>query len=438
MNVSKPSWTEPYMDSTEMKTGLGLMTTAAIPVYDRSKTPIILLGVVGIDILMQDLYNLADEKTGVLQIISDKSNPVCGLNNISSCQFNSLRPDPWYCFSTESYPCLQTLASTCQRDLKNVFCNVNEDMYTSYYPPDTCCGETATRCIVGFSVGFGSAGVVGIALAAYFLMKKKMQQDELEQEGRQNDNERDERGERRLDTETNEQREQREQREARRDRELRQVRGEVEIQDSNRGYVEGRVETIGIVGTVGVDGRVITEERVHGGVDTRVHGGVDTRVGGRVGGGIGIGVSSGVDTRVGGGIGLGLSGGISSGVDTRVGGGIGYSGGISSGVDTRVGGGIGYSGGISSGVDTRVGGGIGLEIGGGVDTRTGGGFGLEIGGGVDTRTGGGVGIDGGIGGGIGLGIGGGLGLNLNLGGGVEEHHHGHGGGGGGLHFGIQL
>ena len=59
IETKTPVFVEPYEDAH----GLGLMTTCSLPVYDRTGDTPFLIGVVGIDIMMKDLYDISDAAT---------------------------------------------------------------------------------------------------------------------------------------------------------------------------------------------------------------------------------------------------------------------------------------------------------------------------------------------------------------------------------------
>ena len=67
---SKVVWAEPYVDAN----GLGKVTTAALSVYDTTRNPPVLIGVVGLDVTLQDLTKLEPNYNQLLNILVKRSN----------------------------------------------------------------------------------------------------------------------------------------------------------------------------------------------------------------------------------------------------------------------------------------------------------------------------------------------------------------------------
>jgi hypothetical protein len=66
IKLTTPIWTEPYNDAS----GLGNMTTCALAVYDNTRNPPLLLGVVGVDVLMDELQKYDNHQTVLKGLIS--------------------------------------------------------------------------------------------------------------------------------------------------------------------------------------------------------------------------------------------------------------------------------------------------------------------------------------------------------------------------------
>ena len=78
LNITQVVWTEPYQDSD----GLGMLTTAAIPFYDRALAK--LIGVVGVDVLLNTVLDMVSENEFIDRIsqnliINNKMNNQCNL-----------------------------------------------------------------------------------------------------------------------------------------------------------------------------------------------------------------------------------------------------------------------------------------------------------------------------------------------------------------------
>ena len=83
---------QPY----EFATGLGLGTTASAPVYDRSVTPPIFVGVVGVDISFSAMEialgeNQEATRDVFIKKITELSVASCHTIDIEECQLQSLR-----------------------------------------------------------------------------------------------------------------------------------------------------------------------------------------------------------------------------------------------------------------------------------------------------------------------------------------------------------
>lgn len=142
MNVSKPVWAEPYEDSS----GLGIMTTCSIPVYDRSVSPIRFIGVVGIDILMSYFYQIEPNKDVVSRKLLSKSLSACTNSDATECQINTLRTPENRCTELDGSCSMVTIDfPTCPNKMNNVWCGA-KSLETLKF--DNCCGTSPTPCTV--------------------------------------------------------------------------------------------------------------------------------------------------------------------------------------------------------------------------------------------------------------------------------------------------
>ena len=88
----EPVWVEPYFDAT----GLGTtVTTASKAVYDKTVSPPEFLGVVGVDVVLDEFNQLASNSEALLNALVSRSQ-VCTVSNITDCDLQRLRAN-WPC-----------------------------------------------------------------------------------------------------------------------------------------------------------------------------------------------------------------------------------------------------------------------------------------------------------------------------------------------------
>ena len=140
MDIKSPLWVEPYLDSS----GLGEMTTCSIPVYDRTVTPSRFLGVVGIDVMMDDFYFYEASKDIIIKYLILKSMSACTNSDTTECQINTMRPIQYRCAPPDPNCQISLEWDLCKKPLKNIFCNniVPEGKKLE----DSCCGVVAQAC----------------------------------------------------------------------------------------------------------------------------------------------------------------------------------------------------------------------------------------------------------------------------------------------------
>jgi len=140
MNINSPLWVEPYLDSS----GLGEMTTCSIPVYDRTVSPIRFLGVVGIDVMMDDFYTYEASRNLIIKNLILKSMSACTNSDATECQINTMRPMKYRCAPLDPNCQISLQWDFCKKPLKNIFCNsIIEEGKTLQ---DSCCGVVAQAC----------------------------------------------------------------------------------------------------------------------------------------------------------------------------------------------------------------------------------------------------------------------------------------------------
>eukprot|EP00730_Choanoeca_flexa_P016356 TRINITY_DN7704_c0_g1_i1.p1 TRINITY_DN7704_c0_g1~~TRINITY_DN7704_c0_g1_i1.p1 ORF type:complete len:661 (+),score=122.10 TRINITY_DN7704_c0_g1_i1:35-2017(+) len=91
------TWVEPYLDAS----GAGLMTTASRALYDRTVTPPKLIGVVGVDLLMEDIERVEPDFALQLQVLKSRSF-TCPRVSASECELKVLRQTSYVDRSTTS------------------------------------------------------------------------------------------------------------------------------------------------------------------------------------------------------------------------------------------------------------------------------------------------------------------------------------------------
>lgn len=146
MNNTRPLWVEPYIDMS----GLGLLTTCSIPVYDRTVTPFRFLGVIGMDISMADMLKLEPNINKITSALIDMGNQECNDSSAIGCQMASLRNPKYKCVG-EVTTCAAIDFPVCNNPIDNVFCNTMAPPLTSF--AETCCGTKPQECTVSTTNG---------------------------------------------------------------------------------------------------------------------------------------------------------------------------------------------------------------------------------------------------------------------------------------------
>ena len=161
-----PIWTEPYADSS----GLGVVTTLAYPIYDKTVNPPFLIAVMSVDLLLADLKRFGENSDSILYELIQRSEK-CTLNLLSECQMESLRGE-FKCNSTNSTcdPISQKPPS-CQNFNKNPWMAKSSHIVTP--AGNLCCGNflcditVPTDIVVG-----GTLGAVLVVVIVVFIVKK--------------------------------------------------------------------------------------------------------------------------------------------------------------------------------------------------------------------------------------------------------------------------
>jgi hypothetical protein len=155
VNEDFVAWVSPY----EYSTGSGMGTTASAPVYDRSVSPPILVGVVGYDFSFAAMQralgdeNLEVNKNAIIDEIVRKSIAYCPAFSLTECQLEALRmhgssdsgtPDSMCNSCASELPSIRS--SACQDSMlnsMNVWNNYNTRSWT--YEERTCCDVGVSR-----------------------------------------------------------------------------------------------------------------------------------------------------------------------------------------------------------------------------------------------------------------------------------------------------
>lgn len=138
-------WTEPYLDAN----GMGLVTTTSHPVYDYTVNPPFLLGVVGIDLVMDDMYKYSNNEEILKELVTRSKS--CSKFTLDECQLNSIRT--YNCqFVNDKCTALISGAPTCSSLLEGLtFVEGTQDEdYGSGYK---CCGYNECAMIAGVVIG---------------------------------------------------------------------------------------------------------------------------------------------------------------------------------------------------------------------------------------------------------------------------------------------
>ena len=133
LNRVDPIWTEPYKD----KTGLGDVTTTAFPVYDRTLKPHFLLGVVGIDITMDQFYKFDNSKKVLKKLVTQSIK--CTKTTFTECDLEALRVNK--CGNSCSH--VSTKPASCSSSITSseLVCG-NDILHKSVSNVQKCCGKS--------------------------------------------------------------------------------------------------------------------------------------------------------------------------------------------------------------------------------------------------------------------------------------------------------
>lgn len=171
LNRSTCIWTEPYDDAV----GLGKVTTAAYPIYDRSSNPPYLIGVTGLDLLLEDLIAFENYDQILDELISRSGR--CTSDILSECHLESLRGD-YKCNSIDENTTCESIGKTAK--LCSSFTNyaLNEgSVHLQSIDLQQCCGnyicgeEENVGIIVGPAIG-GFFGLVLIIAVIVWIVKR--------------------------------------------------------------------------------------------------------------------------------------------------------------------------------------------------------------------------------------------------------------------------
>ena len=146
-------WTEPYEDAS----GLGSMTSAVLPFYEEKNShPNKLLGVIGVDVLLDTILNFTTIEELNKKILSGKKEPQNSL--LDFCQLQSLRGK--YKCVTDQY-CNVTLTEMpeCAQEF-DPFYERNQILYLGKV--GNCCGDT--KCVLQYAIYIGYIMLVLIAI----------------------------------------------------------------------------------------------------------------------------------------------------------------------------------------------------------------------------------------------------------------------------------
>ncbi len=171
-NQNFTAWVEPYI----FRTGNILGTTVSAPVYDRTKSPPLFIGVVAIDIILEALrIALEDEDVEeAIRLLALRSVGTCPAFRISPCELDSYR----FASGGSESQCLlndcsfddlgQTIANQCtDSSLYPTNLNANNDVEGRTFKERVCCGcETSVPFLSPVSPVITSPPAVAPAVAS--------------------------------------------------------------------------------------------------------------------------------------------------------------------------------------------------------------------------------------------------------------------------------
>eukprot|EP00340_Litonotus_pictus_P004382 CAMPEP_0170517622 /NCGR_PEP_ID=MMETSP0209-20121228/3545_1 /TAXON_ID=665100 ORGANISM="Litonotus pictus, Strain P1" /NCGR_SAMPLE_ID=MMETSP0209 /ASSEMBLY_ACC=CAM_ASM_000301 /LENGTH=554 /DNA_ID=CAMNT_0010802911 /DNA_START=101 /DNA_END=1765 /DNA_ORIENTATION=+ len=170
MDSNKVIWTEPYEDNLNM----GLITTVAYPIYDRTVSPPFLIGVLGQDVIMTELEKYADSDNILSQFIARSR--ACNKFSLSECQMDSLREEKCGS-STESCSPIKSSLEDCTVledlfDPNTILLSTSNNSEAICCNEDTC-GSSNTGAIVGGVVGGVVVILIIVILIVWWYRSKK-------------------------------------------------------------------------------------------------------------------------------------------------------------------------------------------------------------------------------------------------------------------------
>ena len=128
-------WTEVYSDAN----GAGEVTSPALSVYDTSVSPPFVLGVVAIDVLLNELLNYTD-RANIEKILALRSSKSCSQSTLNECQLESMRDVKCNLKKTSTCQPIQKKASLCSNfEKENVFFSGTQIM--TKLEIDQCCSD---------------------------------------------------------------------------------------------------------------------------------------------------------------------------------------------------------------------------------------------------------------------------------------------------------
>lgn len=168
-------WTEPYEDAL----GLGQVITAAMPVYDGTFDPPILMGVAGVDIQFSTFTSSGEQYSDILRVLVARSSS-CGNSTLTDCQLAALQAaggeacdENWklHCGNEDISDLTCADASSGSVPATPFTCG-ETGAYGSSYEDVACCAGISPGLIAGAVIG-GVAGVLLIACIVKVFVRAK-------------------------------------------------------------------------------------------------------------------------------------------------------------------------------------------------------------------------------------------------------------------------
>jgi len=180
LNRDFAAWVEPYVFFTDDELG----TTVSVPVYDRSQSPSLFLGVVGVDVALATLNNAlgTNDNTEAIKRLALLSSGNCPVVELEDCELEFYRVLTGGAESMCSDSCpLETFdQQLCSMDAYPEAIVANDDQLGKSASERICCDgcsksedSSKSSSNLGIIIGAVGGGVVLLVLVSFFVFNKK-------------------------------------------------------------------------------------------------------------------------------------------------------------------------------------------------------------------------------------------------------------------------